>query len=50
MTTRLLLVALTVLAAAPAAGVSLVMPKLGQSIEPSSPPPVDPWWRAVSAR
>jgi len=39
-----------VVAAAPAAGVTLVMPKLGQSVEPASPPPVDPWWRAVSAR
>jgi L-ascorbate metabolism protein UlaG (beta-lactamase superfamily) len=39
-----------VVAAAQAAGVSLVMPKLGQSIEPSSPPPVDPWWRTVKAR
>ena len=39
-----------VVAAAQAAGVSLVMPKLGESIEPSSPPPVDPWWRTVKAR
>jgi len=23
------------------------MPKLGESIEPASLPPLDPWWRAV---
>jgi L-ascorbate metabolism protein UlaG (beta-lactamase superfamily) len=39
-----------VVAAAPAAGVPLVMPKPGQSIEPASPPPVDRWWRSVGTR
>ncbi|MEX2154499.1 MAG: MBL fold metallo-hydrolase [Gemmatimonadaceae bacterium] len=35
------------LAAASAAGAKLVMPRPGQSIEPSQPPPVDTWWRAL---
>ena len=37
-----------VLAAATAAGVPLVMPRPGESVEPASPPAVDPWWRAVA--
>jgi L-ascorbate metabolism protein UlaG (beta-lactamase superfamily) len=36
-----------VVAAAEAAGVPLVMPRPGESVEPSAPRPVDPWWRAV---
>jgi L-ascorbate metabolism protein UlaG (beta-lactamase superfamily) len=36
-----------VVAAAAAAGVPLVMPRIGQSIEPASPPPIDSWWRSV---
>jgi len=39
-----------VVAAAAAAGVRIAMPKPGESIEPASPPPVDPWWRAVAKR
>jgi L-ascorbate metabolism protein UlaG (beta-lactamase superfamily) len=35
---------------AAAAGVTLVMPKPGESIEPLKPPPVNPWWRAVRRR
>ncbi len=30
------------------AGVTLVVPRLGQSVEPSSPPPVERWWPAVA--
>jgi L-ascorbate metabolism protein UlaG (beta-lactamase superfamily) len=36
-----------VVAASESAGIRLVMPKPGQLVEPSSPPPVDPWWRAI---
>ena len=36
-----------VLRLAPEAGVSLVMPRLGEPVEPSRGPIVDPWWRAV---
>ena len=36
-----------VVAAAEAAGVQIAMPKPGELVEPSSPPPVDPWWRGV---
>ena len=39
-----------VVAAASAAGIPLVVPKPGEWIEPSAPPPVDPWWRAVTQR
>jgi L-ascorbate metabolism protein UlaG (beta-lactamase superfamily) len=39
-----------VVAAAEAAGVSLVMPRPGEFVEPSSPAPIDPWWRAVAKR
>ena len=31
-------------------GVPLVMPKLGQMVEPASPPAIDPWWRTVVTR
>jgi L-ascorbate metabolism protein UlaG (beta-lactamase superfamily) len=34
-----------VLAAAQKAGVSLVVPRPGQLVEPQRLPPVDPWWR-----
>jgi hypothetical protein len=30
--------------------VPLVMPWLGESVEPSVPRPVDPWWRTVGKR
>jgi len=30
-------------------GVPLIMPKLGQPVEPTRSIFVDPWWRAVSA-
>lgn len=39
-----------VVAAAAAAGVPLVMPRLGESVEPAAPRPVEPWWRAVGKR
>jgi L-ascorbate metabolism protein UlaG (beta-lactamase superfamily) len=39
-----------VVAAAEAAGVPLVMPRPGESVEPSSPRSVEPWWRAVGER
>jgi L-ascorbate metabolism protein UlaG (beta-lactamase superfamily) len=39
----------TVLRLAPAAGVSLVMPRLGEPVEPTRGPIVEPWWRAVSS-
>ena len=38
----------TVLRLAPEAGVSLVMPRLGEPVEPSRGPIVDLWWRAVA--
>jgi len=37
----------TLLSLAPAAGVQLVMPRLGQPVEPSRVEAVDPWWRSV---
>jgi L-ascorbate metabolism protein UlaG (beta-lactamase superfamily) len=40
----------TVLRLAPSAGVRLVMPRLGEPVEPSRAELVDPWWRAVSSR
>jgi L-ascorbate metabolism protein UlaG (beta-lactamase superfamily) len=40
----------TVLRAAPAAGISLIMPRLGQPFEPSDGPILDPWWRAVASK
>ena len=39
----------TLLALAPNAGVQLVMPRLGQPVEPSRAEGVDPWWRAVGS-
>ncbi|MGH7709702.1 MAG: MBL fold metallo-hydrolase [Gemmatimonadaceae bacterium] len=39
----------TVFRLAPAAGVSLVMPKLGEAVEPARYDAVDPWWRAIAA-
>ncbi len=36
-----------VLAAARAAGVPVVLPRPGESVEPDAPPEVTPWWRAV---
>ena len=36
-----------VAAAAVATGTRLVVPKPGESVEPATPPPVEPWWRAV---
>jgi L-ascorbate metabolism protein UlaG (beta-lactamase superfamily) len=36
-----------VVPAAQAAGVPLVMPRPGESVEPPTPSPVDPWWRRV---
>jgi L-ascorbate metabolism protein UlaG (beta-lactamase superfamily) len=36
-----------VVVAAEAAGVPLVMPKVGELVEPSAPKPVNPWWRSV---
>lgn len=38
-----------VLSAARTAGVTLVLPRPGQPVEPAAPPPVDAWWRAVTA-
>jgi L-ascorbate metabolism protein UlaG (beta-lactamase superfamily) len=40
----------TVFRLAPSAGVSLVMPRLGEAVEPKHVDGVDPWWRTVSAR
>jgi len=34
-----------VVAAAERAGARLVVPRIGQPVEPASPPPFDPWWR-----
>ena len=39
-----------VIAAAQSAGVPLAMPTPGEMVEPASPPPVTPWWRAVTKR
>jgi L-ascorbate metabolism protein UlaG (beta-lactamase superfamily) len=33
-------------AAAQKAGVTLVVPRPGQAIDPASPPPIEPWWRS----
>jgi hypothetical protein len=38
----------TVLRAAPAAGIQLILPRLGQPVEPARGPLLDPWWREVS--
>jgi L-ascorbate metabolism protein UlaG (beta-lactamase superfamily) len=40
----------TLLALAPAQGVQLVMPQLGQPVEPQRVDTVTPWWRQVDAR
>jgi L-ascorbate metabolism protein UlaG (beta-lactamase superfamily) len=37
-----------VLAAAHEAQVEVIAPRPGQSIEPSAPPPVDPWWPTLA--
>jgi L-ascorbate metabolism protein UlaG (beta-lactamase superfamily) len=37
------------LEAAPKAGAQLVMPRLGEAIEPAHAAKVEPWWRAVEA-
>jgi L-ascorbate metabolism protein UlaG (beta-lactamase superfamily) len=37
----------TLLAAAPKAGVQLVMPRFGEPVEPSHVEDVEPWWRVV---
>ncbi len=34
---------------APARDIQLVMPKLGEALEPAHVERVDPWWRAISA-
>jgi L-ascorbate metabolism protein UlaG (beta-lactamase superfamily) len=39
----------TLLAMAPRQGVQLVMPRLGEPVEPSQVDGVTPWWRAVDA-
>jgi L-ascorbate metabolism protein UlaG (beta-lactamase superfamily) len=39
----------TLLAQAPAQGVQLVMPRLGEAVEPSRVEVAVPWWRAVDA-
>jgi L-ascorbate metabolism protein UlaG (beta-lactamase superfamily) len=39
-----------VLVAAQATGVTVIAPRPGQSIEPSSPPPVEPWWPTLEWR
>lgn len=40
----------TVLRLAPAAGISLIMPRLGESFEPSRGTILDPWWRMVKSK
>ena len=39
----------TLLALAPAKGAQLLMPRLGEPVEPAHAPDVTPWWRAVDA-
>ncbi len=39
----------TLVARAPASGARLVMPRLGEPIEPSRAGDVDPWWRPIAA-
>ena len=36
-----------VVAAAQNAGAQLIVPRVGQQVEPTSPPAFDPWWRQV---
>jgi L-ascorbate metabolism protein UlaG (beta-lactamase superfamily) len=38
----------TLLARAPAQGVQLVMPRLGEAVEPAQAEAVSPWWRAAA--
>ena len=40
----------TLLALAPQQGARLVMPRLGEPVEPAHAEAVNPWWRAVDAR
>jgi hypothetical protein len=40
----------TLLQLAPARGAHLVMPRLGEPVEPSRAERVTPWWRAAAAR
>jgi hypothetical protein len=40
----------TLLQLAPQRGVHLLMPKLGQAVEPARENSVTPWWRAVGAK
>lgn len=40
----------TLLAMAPARGVQLVMPRLGEPVEPAHADAVTPWWRGVDSR
>lgn len=40
----------TLLALAPRQGVHLVMPRLGEAVEPGQVDSVTPWWRAVESR
>ena len=40
----------TLIAQAPARGAQLLMPRLGEPVEPSHGPRVTPWWRGVDAR
>ena len=40
----------TLLALGPKQGVQLVMPRLGEAVEPSRVETVTPWWRGVDAR
>jgi hypothetical protein len=39
----------TLLRLAPERGVELVMPRLGEPVEPARVGPVSPWWRAIAA-
>ena len=40
----------TLLRLAPALGTPLLMPRLGQAIEPAHGPQADPWWRGVDVK
>jgi hypothetical protein len=40
----------TLLALAPATGARLVMPRLGEPVEPDRVEGATPWWRAVDSR
>ncbi len=40
----------TLLRLAPALGAPLLMPRLGEAVEPAQPGAPDPWWRSVPAR